>query len=412
MKFDEIVELEKKVLIPTYDRLPILAVRGEGCVLFDDRGKQYVDFLGGLAVNALGYGHPEVLAVLRDEAQSLLHVSNLLYHRYQAPLAAKLAELAGLDRVFLANTGTEGIDGAIKLARAYARQRHPAEPFERFEILALENSFHGRTFGALSLTWPEKYRKPFEPLVPGARFVRLNDVAHLRESFTPRVAAVILEVIQGEGGVVEIDERFLRTAQELCRASDALLICDEIQCGLGRSGRRFAFQKFGLQPDIVVVAKPLAAGLPLAAILAREEVAQAFSPGMHGSTFAGGPLQCRLALKVLEILERPGFLEHVREVGAYFRGQLEKLQTEVPAIRQVRGDGLILAAELTQPCKAVVREALAAGFLINCTQERVLRFLPPLVIQRHHVDALISTLRTILGRLNEAAVATKKEVHA
>ncbi len=411
MRFDEVAELEKKVLIPTYDRLPILAVRGEGCVLFDDRGKPYVDFLGGLAVNALGYAHPEILAVLRDEAQSLLHVSNLLYHRYQAPLAAKLAKLAGLDRVFLSNTGAEAIEGSVKLARAYARQRHPAEPFERFEILGLENSFHGRTFGALSLTWPEKYRKPFEPLVPGMKFVRLNDAAHLRESFTPRVAAVVLEVIQGEGGVVEIDEPFLKTAQELCRASDALLICDEIQCGLGRTGRWFAFQKFGLKPDVVVVAKPLAAGLPLAAIIAREEVAHAFSPGMHGSTFAGGPLQCRLALKLLEILERPGFLEHVREVGAYFRQQLDRLKAELPVIRRVRGEGLILAAELAQPGKAVVREALAAGFLMNCTQERVLRFLPPLIIEKHHVDVLISTLRPILARLGDA-VAEKKEVHA
>jgi acetylornithine aminotransferase/acetylornithine/N-succinyldiaminopimelate aminotransferase len=412
MNFDQIAELEKKVLVPTYDRLPILAVRGEGCVLVDDGGKKYLDFLGGLAVNALGYAHPEILAVLRDEAQSLLHVSNLLYHRYQAPLAEKLASLAGLDRVFLANTGTEAIEGTIKLARAYARQRHPSEPFERFEVLALENSFHGRTLGALSLTWPEKYRKPFEPLLPGAKFVRLNDVAHLRERFTPRVAAVLLEVIQGEGGVVEIEERFLKAAEELCRANDALLICDEIQCGLGRTGRWFAFEKYGLKPDVVVVAKPLAAGLPLAAFIAREEAAQAFSPGMHGSTFAGGPLQCRLALKVLEILERPGFLERVREVGDYFRGQLEKLRTELPVIREVRGEGLILAAELAVPGKAVVRQALEAGFLMNCTQERVLRFLPPLILEKQHVNQLISALRPILARLGNSAVEEKKEVHA
>ncbi len=412
VNLEEIAELEKRVLIPTYDRLPILAVRGEGCILYDDRGKKYLDFLGGLAVNALGYAHPEILAVLRDESESLLHVSNLLYHRYQAPLAEKLARLAGLDRVFFANTGTEAIEGAIKLSRAYARKRYPSEPFERYEVLALENSFHGRTLGALSLTWPEKYRKPFEPLLPGAKFVRLNDVAHLRESFTPRVAAVVVEVIQGEGGVVELREAFLRAAEELCRTNDALLICDEIQCGLGRTGRLFAFTKHGLKPDVVVVAKPLAAGLPLAAIIAREEVAQAFSPGSHGSTFAGGPLQCRLALKVLEILERPGFLERVREVGDYFRRQLEKLQDELPVIREVRGEGLLLAAELSEPCKAVVRQALEAGVLMNCTQERVLRFLPPLILERHHVDELIAALRPILGRLGDSPVADRKEVHA
>jgi len=412
MNLDQIAELEKRVLIPTYDRLPILAVRGEGCYLYDDRGKKYLDFLGGLAVNLLGYAHPEVLAVLRDESETLLHVSNLLYHRYQAPLAEKLAKKAGLDRVFLANTGTEAVEGAIKLARAYARKSRPSAAFERFEILALENSFHGRTLGALSLTWPEKYRKPFEPLLPGARFVRLNDVAHLRESFTPRVAALIVEVIQGEGGVVEVQEKFLKTAEELCRANDALLICDEIQCGMGRTGRFFAFKERGLRPDVVLVAKPLAAGLPLAAIIARDEVAQAFSPGLHGSTFGGGPLQCRLALKVLEILERPGFLENVQEVGAYFRRQLEKLRSELPVVREVRGEGLILAAELEVPCKPVVRQALEMGFLMNCTQERVLRFLPPLIIERRHVDELVAALRLILGRMGNAPVADKKEVHA
>jgi acetylornithine/N-succinyldiaminopimelate aminotransferase len=402
MNLEEIVALEKKVLIPTYDRLPILAVKGEGCHLYDDRGKKYLDFLGGLAVNSLGHAHPELLAVLRDESETILHVSNLFYHAYQAPLAEKLARLSGLDRAFFANTGTEAIEGAIKLARAYARKHHPVEPFERTEILAVENSFHGRTLGALAATWPEKYRKPFEPLLPGVRFVRLNDVAHLRESFTPRVAAILLEVIQGEGGIVELREDFLKTAEELCRASNALFIADEIQCGLGRTGRWFAYQKFGLKPDVVVVAKPLAAGLPLAAIIAREQVAQAFSPGMHGTTFGGGPLQCRLALKVLEIMERPGFLEHVREVATYFRGELKKLQQELPVIREVRGEGLMLAAELTLPCKSVVRNALEAGFLVNCTQEKVLRFLPPLIIERRHVDELIAALRSIVAALAES----------
>jgi acetylornithine aminotransferase/acetylornithine/N-succinyldiaminopimelate aminotransferase len=405
MNFEQIAELEKRVLIPTYDRLPILAVRGEGCYLFDEGGKRYLDFLGGLAVNALGYAHPEILAVLGDEAETLLHVSNLLYHPYQAPLAEKLTCWAGLDRAFFANSGTEAIEGALKLARAYARQQHPSEPFERFEILAVENSFHGRTFGALAATWPEKYRRPFEPLLPGVRFVRSNDVQHLRESFTPRVAALLVEVIQGEGGVVVLEEAFLRAAEELCRANQALLICDEIQCGLGRAGRFFAFSQYGLRPDVVVVAKPLAAGLPLAAILAREEVAQAFSPGMHGTTFGGGPLQCRVALKFLEILERPGFLEHVREVGAYFRQQLEKLRGELPVIRTVRGMGLMVAAELQAPCKAVVRQALEAGVLMNCTQERVLRFLPPLILERKQVDELVAVLGPILAALSPAATS-------
>jgi acetylornithine/N-succinyldiaminopimelate aminotransferase len=410
MDYTQIVELERRVLIPTYERLPLLAVRGEGCYLYDDAGKKHLDFLGGLAVNSFGYAHPELLAVLREEAETLLHVSNLIYHRYQAPLAEKLARLTGLDRAFFANTGTEAVEGAFKLARAYARKHHPAEPFERTEILAVENSFHGRTFGALSATWPEKYRKPFEPLVPGVKFVRLNDSAHLRASFSARTAAVILEPVQGEGGVVPLSEDFLKTAQELSRAHDALFIADEIQCGLGRTGRFFAYQKFGLEPDVVLVAKPLAAGLPLAALVARQPAAQAFAPGMHGTTFGGGPLQCRLALKVLELLERPGFLEHVRETGEYFRAQLQELQRRFPVIREVRGEGLMMAAVLEVPGKAIVAGALEAGVLINCTQEKVLRFLPPLVIEKRHVDELTAKLQPLLAACGRPQ--QNREVHA
>ena len=396
MNLKQTAELEKQRLIPTYDRLPILAVRGEGCYIYDDTGKRYLDFLGGLGVNALGYGHPEILAELRDPSETLLHVSNLLYHRYQAPLAEKLTALAGLDRAFFANTGTEAVEGAMKLARSYGRGHNSGKT----EILALENSFHGRTLGALSVTWPEKYRQPFEPLPPAVKFIRQNDIPHLKDNFSQNVAALLIEVIQGEGGVVELSEEFLHAGQELCRTHGALLICDEIQCGLGRTGGFFAYQHFGIEPDVVLVAKALAGGLPLAAILAREDVAHAFHPGMHGSTFGGGPLQCRLALKFLEILERPEFLRHVRETGSYFRAQLMELQEELSIVREVRGDGLMLAAELSIPGKEIVQQGLEAGFLFNCTQERVLRFLPPLIIERHHVDQLIEALRTILAPLS------------
>jgi acetylornithine/N-succinyldiaminopimelate aminotransferase len=409
MSFEKVAELEKRYLIPTYDRLPVLAVSGIGCYIQDAQGRSYLDFLGGLAVNSLGYGHPEMMAVLRDSDETLLHVSNLLYHPYQGFLASKLAAWSGLDRVFFGNSGTEVTEGAMKLARAYARKRYPAEPFERIEILALENSFHGRTFGALSATWPEKYRKPFEPLVPGVRFVRLNDVESLRQSFSPRVAAVMVETIQGEGGVVPVSEPFLKAVEQLCREHGALYIADEIQCGLGRTGRYFAFQKYGFKPDVVLVAKPLAGGLPLAAMIAREEVAQAFAPGMHGTTFGGGPLQCRLALKFMEIVERPGFLEQVFDVGEYFRQQLRALQQKAPVIREVRGEGLMVAAELSVPCKAIVKQALEAGVLMNCTQEKVLRFLPPLILERCHVDQLISALESIL---TAPAYQQHQEVHS
>ena len=404
MNYEQVAELEKKRLVPTYDRMPFLAVRGEGCYLYDDEGNKYLDFLAGLGVNALGYSHPEILEALRDPSESLLHVSNLIYHRFQAPLADKLARLTGLDRAFFANTGTEAVEGAMKLARAFGR--HISS--ERVEVLAIENSFHGRTLGALSATWPEKYRKPFEPLPPGVKFIRQDDITHLDGNFSPRVAALLVEVIQGEGGVVELDEAFLKAGQELCRTHGALFICDEIQCGLGRTGNFFAYQRFGLEPDIVLVAKPLAGGLPLAAILARERVAQAFHPGMHGTTFGGGPLQCRMALKFIEILERPEFLEHVRQLGSYFRAQLLQLQKELPVILQVRGQGLMLAAELAVPGKEAVRMGMEAGFLFNCTQERVLRFLPPLIIERQQVDQLIAALRPILVSLS----SMQKEVHA
>jgi acetylornithine/N-succinyldiaminopimelate aminotransferase len=392
MNYEQIAELEERRLVPTYKRLPFLAVGGEGCYLYDDQGRKYLDFLGGLGVNALGHAHPEIMEVLRDSSENLLHVSNLIYHPFQAPLADQLAKLTGLDRAFFANTGTEAVEGALKLARAFGREHSP----DRTCILALENSFHGRTMGALAATWPEKYRKPFEPLPPGVKFIRQNDVIHLKRNFSPDVAALLVEVIQGEGGIVELDEEFLKTGEELCREHGTVFICDEIQCGLGRTGSFFAYQRMGLKPDIVLVAKPLAGGLPLAAILAREEVAQVFHPGMHGTTFGGGPLQCRLALKFLEILQRPEFLEHVHQVGSYFRNQLFNLQKELPVIRQVRGQGLMLAAELSIPGKEIVQQGVEAGFLFNCTQEQVLRFLPPLVIQQQHVDQLIEVLRSIL----------------
>jgi acetylornithine/N-succinyldiaminopimelate aminotransferase len=392
MNYEQIAELEERRLVPTYKRLPFLAVGGEGCYLYDDQGRKYLDFLGGLGVNALGHAHPEIMEVLRDSSENLLHVSNLIYHPFQAPLADQLAKLTGLDRAFFANTGTEAVEGALKLARAFGREHSP----DRTCILALENSFHGRTMGALAATWPEKYRKPFEPLPPGVKFIRQNDVIHLKRNFSPDVAALLVEVIQGEGGIVELDEEFLKTGEELCREHGTVFICDEIQCGLGRTGSFFAYQRMGLKPDIVLVAKPLAGGLPLAAILAREEVAQVFHPGMHGTTFGGGPLQCRLALKFLEILQRPEFLEHVHRVGSYFKNQLFNLQKELPVIRQVRGQGLMLAAELSIPGKEIVQQGVEAGFLFNCTQEQVLRFLPPLVIQQQHVDQLIEVLRSIL----------------
>ncbi len=397
MDFDHISALEHHTLIPTYDRLPILAVRGEGCYLYDDRGRKYLDFFAGLAVNALGYAHPEILAVLRDEAESLLHVSNLIYHRYQAPLAEKLARWAGLDRVFFGNTGTEVTEGAIKLARAYARKNHPAEPFERYEILAVQNSFHGRTAGALAATWPEKYRAPFEPLLPGVRFVRLNDVAHLRESFTPCVAALMVETIQGEGGVVKISEEFLKTAEALCRAHDALLIIDEIQTGF-RTGTPLAFAREGIVPDILCLSKSIANGLPIGVTVVTEAVSERIPKGSHGGTFAGNPLVCAAGAATLWVLSDHTLHEHAATAGSHFQQRVRAL--DLPNVREVRGRGLMLAVELKKPATPVLKAMQERGVLTLPGGGTVIRFLPSILINDAQLDEGIAVLAESLGELS------------
>lgn len=383
-------ELEKKYLVQTYARYPLVIDRGRGCWVYDAAGKRYLDFVTGLGVNALGHAHPRIVKVIREQAARAIHVSNLYYHGYQGPLAARLARLAGLDRVFLCNSGTEAIEGAIKMARARTENRE-----DKFHLVALDNSFHGRTMGALAATGQEKYRLPFRPLVPGVEFVRFNDVADLRARVSERTAAILLEPIQGEGGIFEVDGEFLRAAEELARKFNALLILDEIQCGLGRTGDYFAFRRAGAKPDIVVTAKPLAAGLPLGAILAREEVAAALGTGMHGTTFGGGPLACRVALEFLDILEQEKLLENVRRVGAYFQRCLRELQRRFSFIKEVRGRGLMLAADLKFDARPLVNKAMDAGLLINSTHETVLRFLPPYIIGKEHVDRAIRILERI-----------------
>ena len=306
------MRLAGRYLMNTYRRPPIVFVRGRGCYLYDHRGRKYLDFLGGLAVNALGYAHPRLTRVMRREAGRAVHVSNLFHHPYQGPLARKLAEWSGLDRVFFTNSGTEAIEGALKLARLAAHQRRTEG---KTRILALENSFHGRTIGALSITHPAKYREPFGPLLAGVEFVRFNDVADLEAKFDDSVCAIVIEPIQGEGGIYPISTAFWTRARELSSHYGAALIADEIQSGLGRTGRAFAYQRHGSLPDIVVVAKPLAGGLPLGAILARESFAECLSPGLHGSTFGGGPLACAVALEFLSTVEDE------RPAGKYSRSR-------------------------------------------------------------------------------------------
>ncbi|HEV2388656.1 MAG TPA: aspartate aminotransferase family protein [Candidatus Acidoferrales bacterium] len=380
-------------LMNTYRRPATMFERGRGCYLYDSQDRRYLDFITGIGVNALGYAHPRLVRVMRREAGRLVHLSNLYHHPFQEPLAAKLAGWSGLDRVFFANSGTEAIEGALKLARAHARRGGQAKP----RVLALENSFHGRTVGALAVTATAEYREPFAPLMPGAGFVRLNDVADLEAKFGDDVCAILIEPIQGEGGIHRVSEPFWRRARELATQHGAALIADEIQCGLGRTGRYFACQNYEGKPDILTVAKPLAGGLPLGALVATEEIASALAPGMHGSTFGGGPLACAVALEFLTTVEEENLLENVARRGAEIREGLQRLAARAGFVREVRGEGLMLAMELEIEGGAYVDRARELGLLVNCTHKRVLRFLPPYIADTRHVTEFLRKMKRALA---------------
>jgi acetylornithine aminotransferase/acetylornithine/N-succinyldiaminopimelate aminotransferase len=404
---------EARYLMNTYRRPAVVFTHGRGCRLYDSTGREYLDFLGGIAVNALGHAHPRLVRVIRREAGRAIHVSNLFQNPYQAPLARKLVEWSGLDRVFFSNSGTEAIDGALKLARAYAHAQAAASgAAPKTRILALENSFHGRTFGALSITHPTKYREPFAPLVPGVEFVRFNDVADLEAKFDSTVCALVLETIQGEGGIFPISEAFWQRARALATQRDAALIADEIQCGLGRTGRHFAYQKFSSRPDILAVAKPLAGGLPLGAIIANEKFASAFVPGMHGTTFGGGPLICAVALEFLNVIEDSNLLENIRERGGELRQGIEQLAAKFDFIREVRGEGLIVGIDLSIDGAAIVTEALRGGLLINCTHEHILRLLPPFIIRHKDVTEFLNKLEKALQQATRLKTTQNAESKA
>jgi acetylornithine/N-succinyldiaminopimelate aminotransferase len=389
----------EQFLLPTYKRPPIVMTHGRGASVFDSTGKKYLDFLGGIAVNALGHAHPRTVKVIRREAARAIHLSNLYHNAFQGPLARKLASWSGLDRVFFSNSGTEAVDGALKLARLNARkpEEAPGAAAKKHRFLALDNSFHGRTFGGISVTSTEKYRLPFAPVVPGAEFVRFNDVADLEAKFDDTVCAILLEAIQGEGGIHSVSETFWNRARQLATQHGALLIADEIQCGLGRTGRYFAYQKFSSRPDIVLIAKPLAAGLPLGAILTTEAVAARVSPGMHGTTFGGGPLACATALEFLSIVEDQKLLENIRERGVELRDGLAKLAARFDFIREIRGEGLMIGIELTIEGTPFVAEAMQRGLLINCTHDFTLRLLPPFIITRAQVREFLRLFELVLA---------------
>ena len=398
--FEQIAELERHYLLQTYNRYPVAFERGKGVFLYDLEGNRYLDFVSGLGVNALGHAHPRIVKTIREQASRLVHVSNLYYHEYQGRLAEKLTSLSGLNRVFFSNSGTEAIEGSIKLARLAG---HRAGGATKSRLVALEGSYHGRTFGALSLTGQDKHRKGFEPLLEDVTFVPRNHIEALRAAVNDDTCAIVLEPIFGEGGIYECAADFLQECRALADRHKAALVFDEIQCGLGRTGTLFAFQTFAVTPDILAIAKPIAAGLPLGAFLAREEFASAISPGQHGTTFGGGPLACRVALEFLAIVEEESLLENVKKVGAYLQNELQHLVDNYAAAREVRGRGFIQGIDLEIPSRPIVEQGLVQGVLFNSTQDTVVRFLPPFLLQEQHVDKGIRVLRRFLGKRQRRA---------
>ena len=396
------ISLEKEYLLQNYGRYPLVLRKGKGCYVFDTDGRRYLDLISGIGVNALGHAHPRIVKVIRDQAGVLIHTSNLYYNEFQGRLAKKLAEVSGLQRTFFCNSGTEAMECALKMIKAHGSKINP----DKYEIVSIENSFHGRTIGAISVTGQPKYRKDFEPLLPGVKFIPANDVAALEQVVSERTAGILLEGIQGEGGIYPMTPDFVRKARELCDRFDALLVDDEIQCGVGRTGSYFAYQLLDpvVMPDIMTAAKPLACGIPLGVVVTNERAAQSIASGMHGSTFGGGALACRVALEFFDILE--GLLPSIHQVGGYFRMRLDELGRKHSFIKEIRSTGLMIGVELTVPGKQLVLDAMAEGMLINCTHDVVLRFLPPYILTEKDVDRAVKILAKIFRKFKPEAAGT------
>jgi len=380
----------------TYKRSPITLVRGDGCWLWDEKGNEYIDFIGGIAVCALGHSSPIVSKALYEQSKKLVHVSNLFYTQPQTELAQILVENSFADRVFFCNSGAEANEAAIKLARRYSKEKFGPE---RYAIITMDNSFHGRTMATLSATGQEKIRIGFDPFLEGFKYVPFDDLDNLKAAIDRSVCAVMLEPIQGEGGVVVPDGDYLKGVKEICKNHDLLLILDEVQVGMGRTGRLFAYQHFGITPDIMTLAKALGNGLPIGAMLAKEELTDAFGPGSHATTFGGTPLITAGALAVVESLLNDGWIENARDMGNYFKNQLTNLQQKHSIIKEVKGLGLMLGLLLDRDGTDIVNACMEKGFLINCVQGKVLRFVPPLIIRKEKIDLLINCLDEIFKEI-------------
>lgn len=389
------IDAAERHIAGTYKRFPLVLVRGEGCLVWDENGKAYRDFVAGIAVCNLGHCHPEVTRAISEQVATLVHVSNLYYTQPQIEVARMLTENSFADRVFFCNSGAEANEAAIKIARKYFKDRGEGD---RYEMVSMIQSFHGRTMATLSATGQEKIRKGFEPVLQGFRFVPFNDIDALREAVTPRTCAVMLEPIQGEGGIRIPDPGYLQAVRRICDETGALLIYDEIQTGMGRTGKLFAHEHEGVQPDIMTLAKALANGLPMGAMACTETVASAFVPGAHASTFGGTPLVTAASRAVLRVLTETDILEHARAMGERLMSGLRDVAARHDVLREVRGRGLMIGAEIDGDGAEVVMACLEKGFLINCVQGNVLRFVPPLTVGADDIDALLSCLDEVLGR--------------
>ena len=395
MPTEELKQDAARYLMQTYTRQPLSIVRGRGTKVYDLEGREYIDFVGGVAVNILGHGHPDLVQAIQRQAAQLIHTSNLYYTEPQVKLAQMLVDHSFADKVFFCNSGAEANEAAIKLARRYSHDKYGAG---RFDIITMKNSFHGRTMATLTATGQEKVQKGYEPLLPGFNYVPFNNLEELEGAVTDKTAAIMLELIQGEGGVHVADREYLKQVRDLCAKKDVLLIFDEVQTGMGRTGTLFAYEQFGVQPDIMTLAKGLGGGVPIGACLATDSVATAFSPGSHASTFGGNPLACAAGLTVCRILLEGQVLDHAYRMGEYFTKGLSDCKEQHRVVREVRGLGLLQGIDLDMDAKAVVNECLARGILINATGDHVLRFVPPLIITKLEIDRLLNTLAQIFSK--------------
>ncbi|KAF4515898.1 hypothetical protein B566_EDAN000134 [Ephemera danica] len=405
MPTEELKEYAAKYLMQTYARQPISIVRGRGAKVYDMEGREYIDCVGGIAVNSLGHGHPDLVQAIQRQAAQLIHVSNLYYTEPQVRLAQMLVDHSCADRVFFCNSGAEANEAAIKLARRYGHEKHGAD---RFEIITMKNSFHGRTMATLTATGQEKVQKGFEPLVPGFVYAPFNDFTAIESLVTDKTTAIMLEPIQGEGGVHVADHAYLKSLRELCTQKDILLIFDEVQTGMGRTGTLFAYEQLGVEPDILTLAKGLGGGMPIGACLAKEAVAAVFTAGTHASTFGGNPLACAAGLAVCRILIEGRVLEQARRTGDYLAKGLADFKDRHRAVRDVRGLGLLQGLEVEIDAKAVVADCLSRGVLVNATSERVLRLVPPLIISHAEIDRVLEILSSIF---NQRTMAEKDQPH-